>query len=385
MLQSQSNVVYNHSDQDQKPLSSLSATHPEHPNNKNNAKDIQFATPWPVIKGGGAAVGVVQVGLISTNSFDFTPHQASTSASPSGIAFSSPSPSPSPSPSSSSSSLKLSTIDMKQVTLEKEIGRGAFGRVFKGDWHGTDVAVKFITLKSPTMSDGDNLKLKESVIREVSIMQNVRHPNLVSLLGYDIAEEEVKIVMEYMEGGGLNRLVHDHKVELSWEEIKRFAVDICKGMCCLHKNDPPVIHRDLKSLNILVDGNRVVKVSDFGLGRTAGGSDSTLTNGLGTPVWMAPEVMSDEQYGLKADVYSFGIIMWELCCRRLPYEGLIPAKIVLGVVSGKLRPTTPSHIPSVWRKLMERCWDGDASSRPDFTEILKELKSMSLPSGNVPH
>lgn len=264
---------------------------------------------------------------------------------------------------------------MSQVTLEKCIGRGTFGEVWKGDWLGTDVAVKNIIIRDE--------KQKELVIREVSIMQTIRHPNLVSLLGWSMADaqDNVKIVMEFMDGGGLDGLLKDVSQKLTWKRIRKTALDVAKGMACLHGQKPPVVHRDLKSLNILVDENGVSKVCDFGLSRTMG-SASTMTNQTGTLIWMAPEVMNDEEYGPSADVYSFGIIMWELCSRKIPYADSGAASklisFVTGIASGKLRPEIPANTPEAWATLMKRCWSSDPAARPPFSEIVNILKNMPL-------
>lgn len=189
--------------------------------------------------------------------------------------------------------------------------------------------------------------------------------------------------MEFI-GGSLDKMLQDSKVTLTWPQVRNMALSIATGMAVLHHHQPPIIHRDLKSLNILVDDSGNVKVSDFGLGRTLGGN-STLSAAVGTFLWMAPEVMNEEaDYGLPADVYSFGIIMWEFACRQFPYEGLDQPKVIAGVVSGNLRPSIPVTVPDAWTSLMQRCWSGDPSQRPTFDVILKELKSMQLPESVIP-
>lgn len=263
------------------------------------------------------------------------------------------------------------TIDLSQVRQEKLIGRGSFGDVWKGTWHGTDVAVKSVLANTE--------KMKEAVLREVSIMQNMRHPNCVALLGYAWTEtEEVKLVMEYLAGGSLDKVLHNPAFKLTWGQARRMALDVAKGMAFLHAHNPPVIHRDLKSLNLLVDDHGNVKVCDFGLGRVVG-QTATQTNRVGTFLWQAPELMNEEPYGLPVDVYAFGIVMSEICARHFPYEGMGDAKIVMGVSSGKLRPTVPDQLPPAWTSLMKRCWAGTPSDRPPFSDIVQELKDMSLP------
>ena len=137
-------------------------------------------------------------------------------------------------------------------------------------------------------------------------MEALRHPNIVMFLGACTKPPNFAIVLEYCEGGTLWSVLQKNG-ELPWEERRNFALDTAKGMNYLHDRPTPILHRDLKSLNLLFDENRRMKLADFGWTK---GLQNYMTGKIGTYQWMAPEVVSSHQYTEKADVFSFGIILW---------------------------------------------------------------------------
>ena len=162
----------------------------------------------------------------------------------------------------------------------------------------------------------------------------------------------------------------------------RLAIDAARGMTFLHAAD--VVHRDLKSANLLVTSGFSVKVADFGLARVKARA-TTMTGQMGTMQWMAPEVLSNCRYTEKADVYSFGVILWELVTRACPYEAETEGQIqaAMAVLKDGLRPRVPStaemqpvRFPTPYVQLMEQCWAQDAAARPPFAEVLGSLEGM---------
>jgi serine/threonine protein kinase len=161
--------------------------------------------------------------------------------------------------------------------------------------------------------------------------------------------------------------------------------DIAQGMNYLHSLSPPIIHRDLKSLNLLLSEPVIgptdpilLKITDFGVSKTLS-EPELMTGQMGTCHWMAPEVLSSQPYSLPADVYSYGIVMWEIMTRQTPYKGKNPAQILYGVVNQQERPSQaliPPTIPSTLRGLMTKCWHQDPSNRPTFDQILTILDSL---------
>ncbi len=134
-------------------------------------------------------------------------------------------------------------------------------------------------------------------------------------------------------------------------------------MFYLHSCSPPILHRDLKSLNILLDDHLRVKLGDFGWTRALG---NYMTSKIGTYQWMAPEVIAGQAYTTKADVFSFGIMLWEIATREPPYKNVAGQTVAEEVLLKQLRPPVPKKAPEAWLKLMRQCWDTDPGARPDF-------------------
>ena len=158
------------------------------------------------------------------------------------------------------------------------------------------------------------------------------------------------------------------------EDIERLnlALEVAQGINYLHSFKPPILHRDLKSLNILLDKNYIVKIADFGWARLR---NNHMTKKRGTFQWMAPEVISKDNYTEKADVYSFGIILWEFWSKDPPYKGISAKEVAVKVKNNpKYRPTIPSDVPEEIAELMKFCWDADPEKRPTFLEIIKFLE-----------
>jgi len=190
-----------------------------------------------------------------------------------------------------------------------------------------------------------------------------------------------------MPRGSLFKTLHDETVELDHEMIRKMMFDAAKGMNYLHKSDPVIIHRDLKSHNLLVDENWKVKVCDFGLSKILETqSDVTTMTACGTPSWTAPEILRNEMYTAKADVYSFGIVLWECMTREDPYYGMPPFQVVLAVGTKGMRPTIPIDCPLKWKELITSCWSEDPNFRPSFDDIVVLLEDMaSSTSTNIKH
>ncbi|XP_026445515.1 serine/threonine-protein kinase EDR1-like, partial [Papaver somniferum] len=134
-----------------------------------------------------------------------------------------------------------------------------------------------------------------------------------------------------MNYGSLFQLLRRNPPALNWKRRVLMALDIARGMNYLHCYNPLIVHRDLKSSNLLVDNNWNLKVADFGLSRLKHATFLTTENGEGTPQWMAPEVIRSEPADVKSDVYSFGVVLWELATRKVPWDGLIPMQVIAAV------------------------------------------------------
>ncbi|XP_022976053.1 serine/threonine-protein kinase CTR1-like isoform X2 [Cucurbita maxima] len=263
-------------------------------------------------------------------------------------------------------------ISWDELHIKERVGAGSFGTVHRAEWHGSDVAVKVLT-----MQDFHDDQLKE-FLREVAIMKRVRHPNVVLFMGAVTKRPHLSIVTEYLPRGSLYRLIHRPSSSELMDQRKRLrmALDVAKGINYLHCLNPPIVHWDLKSPNLLVDKNWTVKVCDFGLSRFKANTFISSKSVAGTPEWMAPEFLRGEPSNEKSDVYSFGVILWELVTMQQPWSGLGPAQVVGAVAFQNRRLSIPSSTSPLLASLIESCWADDPSQRPSFTSIVDSLKKL---------
>ncbi|OMO87315.1 hypothetical protein CCACVL1_09129 [Corchorus capsularis] len=259
-------------------------------------------------------------------------------------------------------------IDTSQLKYESKLASGLYGDLYKGTFYGQDVAIKLLR------SEHLNENLQKEFSQEVNIMRRIQHKNVVQFIGACTRPPKLCIVTEFMSGGSIYDLLHKQKSGLKLPLFCKVAIDISKGMSYLHENK--IMHRDLKSANLLMDEKGVVKVADFGVARVQAQS-GVMTAETGTYRWMAPEVIEHKPYNHKADVFSFGVVLWELLTGKLPYENLTPLQAALGVVQKGLRPEIPKHTHPKVVELLERCWQQEASLRPEFSEILHLLQDLA--------
>ncbi|KAB2023666.1 hypothetical protein ES319_D06G034100v1 [Gossypium barbadense] len=263
-------------------------------------------------------------------------------------------------------------ISWDELRIKERVGAGSFGTVHRAEWHGSDVAVKVLTVQ-----DFHDDQLKE-FLREVAIMKRVRHPNVVLFMGAVTKRPHLSIVTEYLPRGSLYRLIHRPSAGETLDQRRRLrmALDVTKGINYLHCLNPPIVHWDLKSPNLLVDKNWTVKVCDFGLSRFKGGTFISSKSVAGTPEWMAPEFLRGEPSNEKSDVYSFGVILWELITMQQPWNGLSPAQVVGAVAFQNRKLAIPPNTSPKLVSLMESCWADDPAQRPSFGNIVITLKKL---------
>ncbi|KAJ0252474.1 Serine/threonine-protein kinase STY46 [Hirschfeldia incana] len=259
-------------------------------------------------------------------------------------------------------------INLKQLKFGHKIASGSYGDLYKGTYYSQEVAIKIL---KPERLDSE---LEKEFSQEVFIMRKVRHKNVVQFIGACTKPPHLCIVTEFMPGGSVYDYLHKQKGVFKLPALFKVAIDICKGMNYLHQNN--IIHRDLKAANILMDENEVVKVADFGVARVKA-QTGVMTAETGTYRWMAPEVIEHKPYDHKADVFSYGIVLWELLTGKLPYEYMTPLQAAVGVVQKGLRPKIPKKTHPKMRELMERLWEKDPTLRPDFAEIKEQLEEIA--------
>ncbi|KAB2616985.1 serine/threonine-protein kinase CTR1 [Pyrus ussuriensis x Pyrus communis] len=262
-------------------------------------------------------------------------------------------------------------ISWDELNIKERVGAGSFGTVHRAEWNGSDVAVKVLTVQ-----DFHEDQLKD-FLREVAIMKRVRHPNVVLFMGAVTKRPHLSIVTEYLPRGSLYRLIHRPASGELLDQRRRLRMALdAKGINYLHCLNPPIVHWDLKSPNLLVDKNWTAKVCDFGLSRFKANTFISSKSIAGTPEWMAPEFLRGEPSNEKSDVYSFGVILWELVTMEQPWNGLSPAQVVGAVAFQNRRLIIPANTPPVLASLMESCWADDPAQRPSFASIVESLKRL---------
>ncbi|CAK9225432.1 unnamed protein product [Sphagnum troendelagicum] len=265
-------------------------------------------------------------------------------------------------------------IPWEDLLIGERIGQGSYGKVYRADWQGSDVAVKVFLDQHVQMEAIEEFKA------EVAIMRRLRHPNVVLFMGAVTKPPNLSIITEFCPRGSLYRLLHRPNRELDEKRRIRMALDVVKGMNYLHRCSPPVVHRDLKSPNLLVDKNWTVKVCDFGLSRLKHNAFLSSKSSAGTPEWMAPEVLRNELSDEKSDIYSFGVILWELSTLQQPWTGMNPIQVVGAVGFQHRRLPIPDNVDPAIANIIQACWRMDPRQRPSFSEIMQELKILTRPA-----
>ncbi|XP_006349841.1 probable serine/threonine-protein kinase DDB_G0272254 isoform X1 [Solanum tuberosum] len=258
----------------------------------------------------------------------------------------------------------------EDLTIGEQIGEGSCGTVYHGLWYGSDVAVKVFTKQEYSE------ELIYSFKQEISLMKRLRHPNILLFMGAVTSPQRLCIVTEFLPRGSLFRLLQRNASKLEWRRRIHMALDVARGMNYLHHLTPPIVHRDLKSSNLLVDKNWTVKVGDFGLSRLKHETYLATRTGKGTPQWMAPEVLRNEPSDEKSDVYSFGVILWELATEKIPWDNLNTMQVIGAVGFMNQRLDIPKDVHPQLASIIESCWLSEPQSRPSFQELMEKLKDL---------
>lgn len=251
------------------------------------------------------------------------------------------------------------------IRLGDTIGHGEFGDVLLGEFGGRRVAVKVLKRNG----------MVSSLLDEAKFMIGLDHKNLVALLGVVLDDSrDVFMVTEYMANGNLVDFLRSrgrHQVEKS--QLIQFAIDICEGMRYLEARN--IVHRDLAARNVLLDDELTAKISDFGLAKDA--NDCHLaesTTGKFPIKWTAPEALRYSQFSSKSDMWSFGVLLWEIFSfGRVPYPR-IPIQDVVRHIEKGYRMEPPEGCPSEISRLMSDAWTLEPFSRPSFSHMLQRLK-----------
>ena len=259
------------------------------------------------------------------------------------------------------------TLDYTELTFDKVLGKGGFGVVHLGVYRHNDVAIKQLHVTNPSQA------ALEEFQSEMAIMARLRCPQIVQLYGIYL-QPSYGIVMEFLARGSLYKVLHNSE-PLSWETRHQIAFDIACGLAFLHKEN--ILHRDLKSLNVLLNDQMRAKLTDFGLAKIKNESSSvTGSQVVGTLQWMAPELFKRKAvYAKEADIYSFGITLWELVARKTPFEDAQNQALIKQWVLEGEREDIPEECPPKLARLIKFCWMQESTARPTADEAVMQLKA----------
>ncbi|XAR61177.1 Dual-specificity kinase [Bertholletia excelsa] len=292
-------------------------------------------------------------------------------------------------------------IDLAKLDIRYFIARGTYGTIYRGSYDGLDVAVKVLDWgEDGIATDAEAAALRASFRQEVAVWHKLDHPNVTKFIGASMGTSNLKIpssnnssdaqsslpsraccvVVEYLPGGTLKKnLFRNRRKKLAFKVVIQLALDLSRGLSYLHSQK--IVHRDVKTENMLLDAQRNLKIADFGVARVEAQNPRDMTGETGTLGYMAPEVLEGKPYNRKCDVYSFGICLWEIYCCDMPYPDYSFAEISSAVVRQNLRPEIPRCCPSSLSSIMRKCWDANPEKRPEMEEVVRLLEAIDTSKG----
>uniref|UniRef100_A0A8C2BV35 mitogen-activated protein kinase kinase kinase n=1 Tax=Cyprinus carpio TaxID=7962 RepID=A0A8C2BV35_CYPCA len=245
-------------------------------------------------------------------------------------------------------------VPFEEISELQWVGSGAQGAVFLGKFHGEDVAVK---------------KVRDIKETEIKHLRKLKHPNIITFKGVCTQAPCYCIIMEYCAQGQLYEVLRAGR-KIMPSLLVDWAMGIAGGMNYLHLHK--IIHRDLKSPNMLITHDDLVKISDFGTSKELR-DKSTKMSFAGTVAWMAPEVIRNEPVSEKVDIWSFGVVLWEMLTGEIPYKDVDSSAIIWGVGNNSLQLPLPESCPDGFKILLRQCWNCKPRNRPSFRQILLHL------------
>ncbi|GMI71958.1 hypothetical protein like AT3G22750 [Hibiscus trionum] len=292
-------------------------------------------------------------------------------------------------------------IDLAKLDLRNVIAHGTYGTVYRATYDNQDVAVKLLDWgEDGIATTAETAALRASFRQEVAVWHKLNHPNVTKFIGASMGTSNLKIpsknpsaenpdplpskaccvVVEYLPGGTLKQyLIRNRRKKLTFKVVIQLALDLSRGLSYLHSKK--IVHRDVKTENMLLDAQRNLKIADFGVARVEAQNPQDMTGETGTLGYMAPEVLDGKPYNRRCDVYSFGICLWEIYCCDMPYPDLSFADVSSAVVRQNLRPDIPRCCPSSLANIMRKCWDSNPEKRPEMDEVVRMLEAVNTSKG----
>ncbi|KAK9812332.1 hypothetical protein WJX73_003007 [Symbiochloris irregularis] len=318
-------------------------------------------------------------------------------------------------------------LSVDQLDIVRKVAQGSIGEVYLARYQETDVAVKALRgleelqrlvsmapgdcrsnpmalkswlITSDAVTHSGSAGMMQSLEREVGILASIRHPNVVLFMGMVL--DPPLIVSEWCSRGSvldiLSKAAKNPRLaaQLTWQRRLHMALDAAKGVYQLHRHKPKIIHADLKSPNLVVDANWRVKVTDFNLSRVVGEHIYSTVLVANNPRWQAPEAVASHTFTEASDVFSFGVVLWELHTMQVPWNSLNPFQIMTALQK-RQRLDLPDPTPAEeaagqgplvrgFTELISQCWAQDPSQRPAMPTVIAHLRSLheSCRSGNAP-
>ncbi|GMI69963.1 hypothetical protein like AT3G22750 [Hibiscus trionum] len=324
-------------------------------------------------------------------------------------------------------------IDLGKLDLRHVVAHGTYGTVYRGTYDNQDVAVKLLDWgEGGSYSTAAVATLRASFRQEVAVWQKLDHPNVTKFVGASMGTSNLRIpsnntsadghdswhsraccvVVEYVPGGTLKQyLIRNRRQKLAYKVVIKLALDLSRGLSYLHSKK--IVHRDVKTENMLLDAHRNLKIADFGVARVEAQNPRDMTGETGTLGYMAPEVIDGKPYNRTCDVYSFGICLWEIYCCDMPYPDLsfvdVSSAVArqVGFVNSfdrikerieiivyvcystcddriywqNLRPEIPRCCPNSLASIMRKCWDANPKKRPEMDEVVRMLEAINTSKG----
>jgi serine/threonine protein kinase len=302
-------------------------------------------------------------------------------------------------------------IDLSKLSIRSVVAQGYHGTLFRADYGGHDVAVKVLDWGEDGYSTPEQIAhLRASLADLAAVWHSFEHPNVVRFFGASMGTADLNIpanttssataagggeqrnagekppdraccvVVEFLGGGTLKKyLIEHYRSKLPYGEVVRLALSMARGLSFLHANK--IVHRDVKTENMLFLGGGDLKIADFGVARVEARDPREMTGATGTVGYMAPEVLVGKPYNRKCDVYSFGICLWEIYCCEMPFMDLSLADVSSAVVHKDLRPEIPRCCPRDMALIMRRCWHANPAARPEMEEVVGMLEALDMKKG----
>ncbi|CAA7402306.1 unnamed protein product [Spirodela intermedia] len=265
------------------------------------------------------------------------------------------------------------SADMSELFIGDKFAKGRHSRIYRGMYKQREVAIKIVS--QPEEDEILALSLEMQFKSEVSFLLCLQHPNIVGFVAACKKPPVFCIITEYLSGGSLRRYLHKQEPHsLPLKLVVKLSLDIARGMSYLHSQG--ILHRDLKSENLLLAEDMSVKVADFGISclESQCGDAKGFT---GTYRWMAPEMIKGKHHTRKVDVYSFGIVLWELLTALTPFSDMTPEQAAFAVAQKNARPPIPADCPPALGRLITQCWSANPETRPQFDKIVSILETWS--------